>query len=210
RMDVVPLVHRTVLFDVGDDVTHAYFPHSGIICLMAMMQTDGPAEIGTVGREGFIGFGGLLCDAASNWRALVQAEGLASRVEIGRLRHAVLKKPRLRELLFRYLRAYMAQTGQAVACNGYHSVRQRLCRWLLTAHDRAGQDTFELTHAVLAEMLAVRRRATLTETACALQAGGIIEYKHGVVTIKNRRRLEASACECYGIVRRTFDEILMA
>jgi hypothetical protein len=49
------------------------------------------------------------------------------------------------DLIDSYAQAYMAFLTQSVACNALHSVDERLAGWLLTSHDRMGQDDFPLT-----------------------------------------------------------------
>jgi hypothetical protein len=52
----------------------------------------------------------------------------------------------LRVLLHRYALAFQAQVTMTAACNARHAIEQRLARWLLIAHDRAGADEFPMTH----------------------------------------------------------------
>ncbi len=76
------------------------------------------------------------------------------------------------------------------------------------AHDRAGSDTFGLTHQFLAEMLGIHR-PSVTLVARALQKAGLIRYSRGTIAIVDRKGLEKAACECYAIVRKALDEILL-
>lgn len=94
-----------------------------------------------------------------------------------------------------------------MACNALHSVEARFCRWLLTCHDRISNNTVELTQEFLADMLGVQR-TTVTAVAGAVQAKGAIRYRRGVVDIIDRGVLERLACECYGVVRRTYRRLL--
>jgi CRP-like cAMP-binding protein len=103
-------------------------------------------------------------------------------------------------LVARYANASIAQLAQTSACNRLHSLEQRCCRWLLTAHDNARADSFQLTHEFLALMLGVQRPG-VSITARGLQHSGLIEYHSGRVTITDRGGLEAAACECYRTVR---------
>ena len=103
----------------------------------------------------------------------------------------------------------LTQIAQSVACNRLHVVEQRMCRWLLITHDRTGADSFPLTQDFLSQMLGVRR-PSVTVVAGALQRAGIIEYHRGRLTIRDRGRLEAASCECYGIVREEYDRLLGA
>jgi CRP-like cAMP-binding protein len=101
------------------------------------------------------------------------------------------------------------QIAQTTACNHVHSVQQRMCRWLLTTHDRVGADEFHLTQEFLAQMLGVRR-PSVTVAAGHLQRAGLIRYRRGRIRISDRAGLEACACECYDSLRREFDRLLSA
>ena len=103
----------------------------------------------------------------------------------------------------------MNQISQSVLCNHLHPIEQRLSRWLLMTHDRAGTDRSELTQQFVAQMLGVRR-SSVTVAAGVLQKARLIRYTRGNVTVVDRRRLEASACECYEVVRREFERLLQA
>jgi len=206
HMRVVPLAHQQVLADAGHELEDAYFPHSGAISLMAAMREGGYAEITTVGPEGVAGLEEMLGAAAMPSRVLVQVAGVGTRIPIRPLRAALEQSATFRALTHRYIRATFVQLGQSVACNGLHSVEQRFARWLLMAHDRARRDTFDLTQALLAEMLGVHR-PSVTVVARMMQSAGLIRYSRGVITVTNRKGLEATSCECYGVVRRAFQEI---
>jgi Mn-dependent DtxR family transcriptional regulator len=77
-----------------------------------------------------------------------------------------------------------------------HTVEQRLARWLLLAHDRVGRDEFPLTQEFVAMMLGAAR-PTVTVVAGTLQKAGLITYRHGRVTVVDRKALEQASCECY-------------
>ena len=106
-----------------------------------------------------------------------------------------------RKALFGYSAYSLHLASRSVACNAFHSIVQRLARWLLFAHDRAGKDEFRLTHEVLSAMLAATR-PRVSQAAAKLKAEGIIDYRHGNVRILERGRLEAVSCECYEATKR--------
>jgi CRP-like cAMP-binding protein len=200
----VPLSPRTVLVESGARLQHAYFPHGGVICLMAAMRKGG-AETATVGPEGFIGFEALLGSRIASQRVLVQVEGTASRLPIQTLADAAQESASLRGLLLGYVRYFLIQVLQSVACNGLHSVQERFARWLLMAHDRAGTDSFRLTQEFLADLLGIHR-PSVTIVARTLQAAGLISYSRGLITITDRKGLEEATCECYEMVRHALQQ----
>jgi len=66
-----------------------------------------------------------------------------------------------------------------------------------------------MTQELIANMLGVRREG-VTEAAGKLQVDGLIKYSRGHITVLDRQRLEARACECYQVVKKEFDRLLPA
>ena len=208
HLEIVPLTSRSVLFQAGQPLQHVYFPHSGLVCLMACMR-EGATETAAIGREGFVGFEAVLGGESPVNEGLVQLAGTASRLPVAVLRAAMLEYPQIRDLLLSYVRFFLIQALQAVACNTLHEVDERCAKWLLLAHDRdRSTDTFHLTQEFLAEMLGVHR-PSVTIVARTLQKAGLIQYSRGVIRITDRKGLEEAACECYRVVKRALDEILL-
>jgi CRP-like cAMP-binding protein len=118
------------------------------------------------------------------------------RMAVGAFRTEMNRRGPFSELLGRYAQALGSFIMQSTACNAVHSVEQRLCRWLLLAHDRIGSDDFPLTQDFVAMMLGVTRPA-VTMVAGPLQKAGLITYHRGHVTIVDRAKLESASCECY-------------
>jgi len=50
------------------------------------------------------------------------------------------------------------------------------------------------------------RRASVTVAAGTLQKNGLIAYTRGSVTILDRKKLEATACDCYEILQRQLED----
>ena len=88
----------------------------------------------------------------------------------------------------------------SVACNGAHSLKQRLARWLLMMRDRSDSDALLITQSLLAEMLGVQR-PTITNAIRELERADLIEHGRRQVTILDRRGLMEASCECYQLVR---------
>jgi CRP-like cAMP-binding protein len=113
---------------------------------------------------------------------------------------AMASMPSFRSLMYAFVQAFLEQVLVSVACNGAHSLKQRLARWLLTMRDRADDDAPQITQNLLAEMLGVQR-PTITNAARELERAGLIARGRRQVTILDRQRLVAESCECYQLVR---------
>jgi CRP-like cAMP-binding protein len=198
---------RQLLFAQGDAITHAYFPVSGVVSLMADMADGEAIETLTVGNEGMIGLSAVLGSDRSPTRALCQIAGVAIRIPIAALLQAAPPGGTLHGRLLRYAEARLTSLSRSVACNRLHSARQRYARWVLTTHDRMGGDEFPITQELMGQMLGVTR-PTISLVGGELQAAGLIHGGHGRITVDDRAGLERVACECYSTVRSTFRELL--
>lgn len=206
-LERVTLSPGQVLFEPGDEVTHACFPCDGTVVALVTVMSDGrAAEAAAIGCEGALGVIISEGDKPAFARGVVQVPERALRLEAGRLEAAKLASRRVRDLVSRYADSLLAQVLQAVACNALHPVEARTCRWLLTLQDRAGTPELPLTQEHLAEQLGVRR-TTVTRVVSELAAVGIIERSRGRVLVKNRARLRRASCECYQAVRDHFDRV---
>ena len=205
----VGLELKQVLHEPGRPIRAAYFPEGGMVSMLAPLEDGHLMEVGIVGREGLVGLAVALGGESATTEAMVQMEGPALRVRPAELRAAFERSAGLRTLLLRYVLAHQAQVTQTAACNGHHQVDGRLARWLLIMHDRAEADEFPATHEFLSLMLG-SRRPSISVAAAVLQRAGAIRYRHGHVAVLDRAGLEAASCECYGVVREQFDELLGA
>lgn len=205
----VELDRGRLLYDPGDEIDQVYFPHDGVISLMTLMDSGAAIESATIGREGALGLAAAVTPRLSLVRAIVQTPTRATRIGAAQLHEVWETSPRLREIVDRHGEALFGHAVQSVACNALHSVEARFCRWLLTCHDRISTDTIALTQEFLADMLGVQR-TTVTAVARALQEKGAIRYRRGIVDIVDRSALETLACECYGVIRRTYERLLPA
>lgn len=206
QLEIVDLPSGQPLYETGQTVDHAYFPHDAMISLVTIMKDGGTVEMAVFGREGVVGFVNALTTRASLGGYLVQLPGTASRMPIDPLIEAFNTRPNLRSLFLRYIEGLLAQTFKLTACNAVHGVEARCCRWLLTAHDRVGRDELPLTHEFLSEMLGVQR-PTVSIILRTLQTAGLITQRRGMIVIADRQGIEEAACECYGSIQERFREL---
>jgi CRP-like cAMP-binding protein len=203
----VTLTLKQNLLEAEEPIGAAYFIETGMVSYLNYLEGGEAQEIGLIGSEGMIGLPLILGVDQAPFGAMVQMEGTALRLSPTALRQAFNESETLRTRLLRYMQALHIQVSQTAACNNHHSLEERLTRWLLMAHDRAGNDQFPMTHEFMSMMLGVRR-AGVTVTAGALKHAGLIHYTNGDITILDRPSLEAMACECYGNVQRQYGQLL--
>jgi CRP-like cAMP-binding protein len=199
-------VQGALLQEQGGLIEQVYFPHDGIISLVAVMRRGDAIETATIGYEGAVGSFAGLGMRRSHMRAIVQVKGAALRIAASNFRKAAEESAAVRQIIVRYGEMLLIQVQQTAACNALHAVEARLSRWLLQARDRLESNTIKLTHEFLSQMLGVRR-TTVTVVANVLQQAGVIRYHRGQIEIVDRIGLEARACECYDAIRRQIDEV---
>lgn len=207
NMDRVRMEAEQVIYRPAAPIDYVYFPLTAMLSWVASGKTGERVEVGVVGWEGMVGIPELLGYSISPYGVEVELPGEVVRVRASHFRTLFARLKPLQGLLFRYTYTTMTQIAQACLCGRFHPVESRLCRWLLMAHDRTVGDEMKLTQDVLAGMIGARRPA-VSMVLGTLQKAGLIRAGRGRITILDRKGLEGSACECYGIVRLAFDRFL--
>src|SRR5262245_1726323 len=206
HLRTIPLERGVMLHDVGEEIDHVYFPHSGMVSLVAVMQSGATVETATIGRAGVIGASAGLGAKWAFARAIVQLPGKAAWISASQFHTAANQSQAIRDLIARYNNVLLAQVQQSVACNALHAMEARLCRWLLQTHDCVDDNSIPLTQEFLGQMLGVRR-TTVTIAARLLQSAGLIRYRRGLIQIVDRAALEDISCECYAVVRQNAEKL---
>lgn len=197
---------RETLQEAGDPSEYVYFPTSGIISLLTVLENGMMIEFATVGREGMTGTPIILGLEESNLALVSQLPGTALRMKTHHLLDAVVRLPAFAAVLKLYGGVMFAFLAQSAACNRAHNVDERLARWLLMIHDQAGGDSFRITQEFLSHMLGVSR-PSVAASASVLHRAELIRYTRGDMTVTDRPGLEAAACECYAVIRTQFDRL---
>ncbi len=206
HLEYVSLPSHRILHESGEKLEFVYFPNRGLISLVVVMKNGKKAEAGIVGNEGFSGSPASVGLSRDPLQAVVQITGDGFRVKVAALQSTLQSTPNLRLMLSRYAVVQGMQVAQTAACNRLHGVKQRLARWLLMTQDRVDSGSLPITHDFIATMLGTDR-PSVSVAAGALQKKKMIEYTRGAVKIVNRRKLEAAACECYGITQQYNGEL---
>jgi CRP-like cAMP-binding protein len=208
HLQFVTLPARFSLQEANQKFDDAYFLNQGMVSLVFTTQKGESVEVGVVGNEGFTPIPVAAGLRRSPHRAVMQIGGEGFKVDVAELQTVLKSTPALQSMLNRYAAVHGLQVAQTAGCNRLHDIEQRLCRWLLLAQDRVGSGLLRITHDFLAMMLGTDR-PSVSLAAGGLQKRKIIEYTRGSIRILNRKKLESSACECYGIIQQFNGELAL-
>ena len=206
HLEYVSLPNHLVIHETGGKLEFVYFLNRGLISLVVVMKDGRTVEAGIVGNEGFTGTPAVVGLSRGPLRAVIQITGDGFRVEARALQNTLESAPQLQFILSRYTVIRGMQVAQTAACNRLHDIEQRLARWLLMTQDRVDSGLLPITHDFLATMLGTDR-STVSLAAGVLQKRKVIQYTRGAVKIVNRKKLEDSTCECYGVIRQYDGEL---
>jgi CRP-like cAMP-binding protein len=200
ELEQISCQREQVLMDADSPLDHVFFPDSGVVSIVAVYADGSIIEMATIGREGCTAVQAIFGAKTSSVRLLVQIPGSATKMSRAAFTGAMGSMPSFRSLMYAYIQAFLEQVLVSVACNGAHSLKQRLARWLLMMRDRGDDDALQITQSLLAEMLGVHRPA-ITNAARELERAGLIARGRRQVTILDRPGLVKASCECYQLVR---------
>jgi CRP-like cAMP-binding protein len=209
HLEPIALDYKQSLYKARKPVGYVYFIETGVGSLVNTMANGEASEVGTIGNEGLVGLPLLLGDDLAPTSVYIQVPGAGLRMTAALFKKELAQSASMRTVMLHYAHAFFNQVAQSAACNQFHSLQQRCCRWLLMTHDRMHSDKFLLTQEFLAMMLGVQRTG-VSIAASALQRAGLINYTRGNVTILDRRGLEKRSCECYAVSKKEFDRLLGA
>jgi CRP-like cAMP-binding protein len=207
-LNLVSLSLGEVLYESGSVLHHVYFPVDSLVSLLYVMADGASAEIAVVGNDGMVGVSLFLGGETTASRAVVQSAGHAYRLDSVVLKSEFTRAGAMQHILLRYTQALLTQMAQTAVCNRHHSLDQQLCRWLLVSLDRLPSNELVMTQDLIANMLGVRREG-VGEAAGKLQKAGLIRYSRGHIVVLDRLGLEARTCECYAVVKRECDRLLV-
>ncbi len=188
-------------------VEYLYFPVSGLISVDALTAAGESVEVGVIGREGFSGLLGCWAISRGRTPSMMQGAGAGLRIRTARAGR-VPEGRRVRPLIHSFIYMQMVQMSQSVLCNRLHPVEMRMARWMLTAADRTQTDSVQITQEFLAQMLGLARihGDRGRGAAAAGRADRVLPRAgpHGGPA----RGWRPGACECYHIVRETYDRLI--
>jgi len=203
----IDLPHDAVLVETGETLMRAYFPHRGVISLVVKLAKGEHVQVAMIGRDSLLGTLSIMGDAYALNTAIVLVPGVASVMDLDRLRAAAEQSTTLRSMLTRHGLAVYAQVQQTAGCNAAHPVEARLSRCLLQTHDLSGDHRLLLTQEAMAQIIGARRNS-VSLVANTLQQANFIHYSRGHIQILDLDGLRQTACECYAAVKAQYDRLL--
>ena len=201
--------HGSVFIKSDSPAPFIYFLNSGVVSIVIHSPNGHHAEIGLIGREGFVHPVLTLGSDHLVWDAQVQIVGDGYRIPREQFLEAMDASASLRKATQKFTYALMLQTCSTALANAVHLTEQRLARWLLMCHDRTDGDELFLTHEFMSVMLSVRRPST-TNALHILEGHRLIRSGRGVVEIRNRAALQAYAADAYGKPEAEYRRLLEA
>jgi CRP-like cAMP-binding protein len=199
-LEEVALEAGTVLQEPEQNLDYLYFPETVLVSILSLAPDGGSIEVGLVGRDGMVGVSGLL-GGVTPYRAITQTAGSALRMRCVRINETAYDRNKtFQTLLLKYTNTFIVQLTQCSLCNCYHSLQERICRWLMFARYASRTNTLRVTHDAISRSLR-SRRASVTSTLGLLQRAGLIRISRGQVTILDAQGLQDMCCECYLILK---------
>jgi CRP-like cAMP-binding protein len=197
----VSLPLHYVFNEPGQEIRNCYFITSGMASTVAVMKDGSTSEVGVIGSEGLVGFAAMLGVGTAQNLTIVQVAGEGLRIDAEKLRVLYHQSPAFRCLVERFIWSTLAFYAQCAACNRFHSLEERMSRWLLTVRDRINDNSLPLTHEFLGQMLGAHR-STVTLALGAFERSAVLQNRRGKIELTDLARLEKSSCECLEAIRK--------
>lgn len=209
NLKLVDLPLGNNLYRPGEEIGTVYFPVPGcIVSLLYIMENGNSAEIAVIGNDGMVGVPLLMGSLSMLNVAVVQSAGFAYTLQKQDFLDAIKTHSDLKKVLLMYTQALITQMSMTAVCNRHHSIEQQFCRWLLLSIDRINGNELRMTHNLISDMLGVRREG-ITKSATSMKNLGFIDYHRGNIIVINRDGLESKVCECYQVVKKEYDRLLI-
>lgn len=188
------------IFAQGDVIHNVYFTLNSVVYLFSTTKNGAIIGDGVVGSDGMLGISVLMGEltAPNHARALTRVKAFKISAEL--LKKEINSGKISIDIFLKYIHKLYVQSLQTTMCFQQHTLRQRICRWLVMIYDRTDSETLVITQEFISQMLGTNR-PYITAAISQLSKDGIIKCLRRKVIVSDRRKLEASCCECYEIMK---------
>jgi CRP-like cAMP-binding protein len=177
-------------------VQNVYFPLDGLLAMVSLLKDGATVEVAAGGRLGYLGASLIMREKWEVTQGRVLIAGSASLISADILSFIMDSHPDLRSNLSKFVPMMLARMVWTSTCTARHPIVQRTARWLLSASADMGSPSLVITQEVIAAMLGSRRTG-ISQILSGWKDDGIITSTRNLITIIDKPRLEAVACECY-------------
>ncbi len=205
RLEQISLPAGEVLLPTDEPVRYIFFPTTAIVAVVGNISNGRMIEVGVCGNEGLAGVAALMGGRISALERRIQIAGELFRSPVALVQREFDRCGDFQKRILHFSQRFTCQVAMTVVCSRFHTVEQRLVRWLLLRHDRLAGDVIPVTQEFIAQMLGVNR-STVTLAANRLQEFGYIKYAWGRITICDRVAMEKMVCECYQVRKKTSED----
>src|SRR6202166_2795844 len=206
KLTRVQLRAKEVVYRPNQPIEHVLFPENTVLCLMTVMSNGDTIEAATVGREGASWISASVGAPSMPCETIVVIDGSALRLPIADLDRELKENGHFRDVLTEYSHALLIASMRTSACHGLHGLQERCARWILMTLDRVDSDRFTVTKEFLAQLLGTNR-PTASLLVSTLERAGMLNVDGRRVTLADRDGLKKPACECYDVIRKTYDKV---
>lgn len=203
HLQLVCLTAGEVLFRPGEPIGMVYFPVTALICYTRDLSDGACMDTALIGSDGVVGLRGLMGYGVH--RVQVDSSGLAYRVPVEILTHEMNSAVGVKNIFLRFTLLMTRMVSAEGVCSHFHSIEQRLAKWLLMRCDKSQSDQVLATHQRIADSLGVRREAV---THGLHKIGGVV-LGRGTIRVHHRGSLEMACCECYHYLKEEMDQQLL-
>lgn len=184
HLEEVVLRKGDLLDAEGQEVSRVYFPLDALISIFAGNSNGQGIEVASIGNNGMTALSILLADTTAPGDTRVQMSGRAWSIAAPVLIQLAERDCHLRRYLLGRISLALRDFMDASLSAGCLTVVERLARWLVRATHRVGSLRLVITHAALADILAVRR-PSVTLGLQMLEGYGLIRSTRRVVMVGN-------------------------
>lgn len=206
HLRLVTLSAGESLYEPGDRVEALYFPETGLLSAVTPLASGQSVDVASRGRDGAVGYIEAAGSGEMAARITVQISGQAHCLPASAYLSAYGASAALRRMVFLRMELLLVESRQAVACQAFHTTLQRLAKLLLDCRQHTGSRTFQVTQEFIASMVGAGR-PRINRAARDLQGAGLIRYSRGRVEILDEVGLHRVSCECYDVVRGSWDRL---
>ena len=179
----------------GTQPSAVHFPLTSVVSLTCELSSGDATEVGMLGFEGVVGADMAFGAATSSHRATVVVAGDVLTMPVATFARVYDEEPAFRAAINAFEHELFRRVAQTAACNNFHTIEQRVARWLLAARRLGRSSEIAVTHGLIARLLGVRR-AGVTVALGDLERRGLVRCGRGHLHVDDEAGLRDAACEC--------------